>query len=190
MANIVVKERLAKSDSISNEEFIAYMGMLLQLDGLFLNITKEFEEKLGKAGLYRFDIKKNIKEIYTKLKNNPKCDWDNFSLDTLYSFGNDGEVIENFFKRLYGLKKGKTLCFVPDHAVGDMVWVIHEEQPTLCKVNTIEIIVSCREIGEIDNSYYSLEILDKKNKPTGKFIQKGESEVYKSKKLLYENTKG
>lgn len=188
MPNIIVKEMLSKPNEMSEKEFLAYMGMLLQLDGLLFNITKEFEEKLNTKGLYRFDIKKNITEIYKKLKNNPKCNWDNFSNDTIISFGDDGAVIEDIFKRLFGLRKGKTLCFVPQFGVDDKVWVEHNGKATLCRVLTIEIRVTYFIDTELDNSYYELEVLDGNNKPSGEYIQKGESEIYKHKKDLYENT--
>lgn len=178
---------LSKPNEMSEKEFLAYMGMLLQLDGLLFNITKEFEEKLNTKGLYKFDIKKNIKEIYNKLKNNPKCNWGNFSNDTIVSFGDDGDVIEDIFKRLFGLRKGKTLCFVPQFGVDENVWVEHEGKATLCRVISIEIRVSYLPNEEKDNSYYELEVLYDNCKPSGKFIQKGETEIYKHKKHLYEN---
>lgn len=189
MPNIIVREVINRPDTVSDQEYFVYMSMLLQLDDLMRNITIEFEEKLNIGGLYKFDIKKNIKSIYDKLKANPKCKWESLSNDMINAFGEDGEVIEDIFKRLFGLKKGKTVCFVPQFRVGDKVWTMNNDKPTLCKVLSVEIQVSYLEDKEVDNSYYQLEILDKKNKPTGVYIQKGERDIYKHEKELYEDIK-
>lgn len=186
MQKVVVNSVLSQNEELSEKELMAYLSMLLQLDSLMYNVTKDFEEKLKAGNLYKFEIKKNVKEIYRKLKENPKCNWNNFDTDAAIAFGDDGEVIETMFYRLFGLINGRNICFAPIYAVGDKVWVMHDGKPTLCEVMMIQIVMSLGDKKSItDNSYYELNVI-KKNKLSEEVIQKGESEIYKHKKDLYE----
>lgn len=186
MQKVVVNSALSQNEELSEKELMAYLSMLLQLDSLMYNVTKDFEEKLKAGNLYKFEIKKNVKEIYRKLKENPKCNWNNFDTDAVIAFGDDGEVIETMFYRLFGLTNGRNICFAPIYAVGDKVWVMHNRKPTLCEVMMIQIVMSLGDKKSItDDSYYELNVI-KKNKLSDEVIQKGESEIYKHKKDLYE----
>lgn len=190
MQNVIVNSVLSENDNITKKELFTYLSMLLQLDSLTYNITKEFEEKLKNCSLFKQEIKKNINVIYEKLKKTPKCRWGDFTDEEVIAFGDDGEVIELVFKRLFGLEKGKNVCVVPQHAVGDKVWTIYNDQPTLSVIDSIEIKISITSsVGAEDNSYYCLEVLDPKLKRTGVVLHRGESDVHKSKKKLYENIK-
>lgn len=190
MSYPVIREKI-KRGNMEQEEFCRYISLLLQLDGLTINVLREFEQKLEDSGLYKQKIKKSLNDIKKELKNNFKCEWMNFSTEQHIAFGDDGEVLERMVYRLFGLEKGTNISFAPDFYVGERVWTRDDNNnPILCEVESVEIMFSIGKDSREDSSYYTLQRISNDSlKPIGVSFKKGESKIFKSKKLLYEDTK-
>lgn len=169
-----------------------YLVLLLHLDTAMTNVMSSLTDELKIRGLFRFDIKKQIRIIQERLKTNPKNQWETIPEENVDNFCHDTEMFEDMCLRFTGLINGYSIVAAPVFGCGDRIWTRDDRsQPILCQVEAIKIDMEVTaEKGLKDTSYYVLRRLTTKTmKPTKDIFHRSEEQVYKSLKFLQDDKK-
>lgn len=171
-----------------------YLVLLLLMDSAMSDVMYDLSNAFKIKGLYRMEIKQNVKAIYKKLESNPKNTWVNIDKERMLAFDKDADHFLDMCYRFVQLDTRPQVTVLPDYGVGERVWTYDDDsKPILCEVDAYNVNLRLWETDGKkqgnDDSYYELKVLDKNMKPTGRVIERDEEDIYKHlKDMQNENT--
>lgn len=170
------------------------LRMAMQLDGVLNNVVFDLNQEFKNGGILKQEIKQNLNKIREKLRHNIKGDWNQLEKDSEFfdNFCENAIRFETICYNFFRLGESMNVNIEVKYPVGSKVWTMNNGKATLCEVKNIEIQMAVNDNSGnlIDNSYYTLCVLDKNQKRTKYVINRGEEDIYKHlKDLRNENTK-